>query len=227
MKREKIEHYLAKLRPINFIAHCQSKSRAQDICATIDPGDFFALRREYKGKQSLMDFKYFNFEPWVRENVRRALKLGMLERRAISILDIGTGFGYFPYVCQCLHGHTVKAIDIEGQTLYDAVTDFLGIDKTHYSIKKFEPMPSLGIKFDLITCFLVAFDRPSMEELWGREEWTFFINDIRDNHLTDSGEMFLHLNPIPRIGSWYLPGVREVFEAHGGKVWGNEVRIRK
>ncbi|NKB57055.1 MAG: hypothetical protein GKS00_12045 [Alphaproteobacteria bacterium] len=221
------QKYIAKLSPENLIINLQSKSMAEDICATIDQDDFFALRKACKGKQHLMDFKYFNFEPWIRENVRRALKLGILQRRHISILDIGTGFGYFPYVCNCWHGHTVKAIDIEGQILYDAVTDFLGIDKKHYSIKKFEPMESLGTKFDLITCFLVAFDRPSVEEIWGPAEWDFFIKDMKENHLTDTGEIFLRLNPIPRVNGWYLPGVDAIFKKHGAKVRAAEVRIRK
>lgn len=223
----RFENLLEKIRPSNLLINLQSKSLAEDIAASIDPEGLFAIRKAFRGQQNPMDFKYFNFEPWIRENVRRALKVDLLNKRRISILDIGTGFGYFPYVCGCWHGHTVKAIDIPGQKLYDAVTEFLGIDKKHYFIKKFEPVESLGLKFDLITCFLVAFDRPPDEEIWGPAEWDFFLTDIKENHLTETGQLFLRLNPIPRVNSWYLPGVGEIFKKHGAKVRGGEMWINK
>ncbi|MBT8130920.1 MAG: hypothetical protein KJO35_01515 [Gammaproteobacteria bacterium] len=221
----RLRRYLGKLDPRNILLDIQARAMTQDICATIDPEGLFELRKEYKGKQALMDFKYFNMEPYVRMSVLRALKLGIVGRRKVSILDMGTGFGYFPYVCMCLHGHTIKAFDIPGQALYDAVTEFLEIEKQHYAIEKFVPLKSFGMKFDYITGFLIAFDRPNPPEVWGPEEWDFFISDIRENHLTDTGVLFLELNFITKVQDWYMPGVRDVFKKHGAELKANEARI--
>jgi SAM-dependent methyltransferase len=45
------------------------------------------------------------------------------------------------------------------------------------AIQAFEPLPVKG-QFDLITSFLVCFNRHNKPDEWGRPEWDFFVSDL-------------------------------------------------
>ena len=76
----------------------------------------------------------------MKEQMIRALDLH-LNNADKSVLDIGTGFGYFPYICE-FFGNTATAIDVPDHALFNEVTKFLGVKKTFHRIEPFEALPS-------------------------------------------------------------------------------------
>src|SRR5205085_5117811 len=55
------------------------------------------------------------------------------------------------------------------------------------------------------------------EERWGRREWNFFLEDLRDRHLAPGGKMYFALNP-GASGAYYAPDLRDFFLGRGAKV---------
>lgn len=110
------------------------------------------------------------------------------------ILDIGTGFGYFPYVCRH-NGHEVDAIDIEGvPEVFNIATQVLNINKLEFLVRKYTPLPDFPYKFDVVTCFQICFNEHSTENVWGVGEWKFFLTNLRDQILTENGVVWLGFN---------------------------------
>src|SRR5262245_34673362 len=54
--------------------------------------------------------KFLNLDYWLRENIRRALRVSMHRRQRLKILDVGCGTGLFPFVCR-LWGHDAMGLD--------------------------------------------------------------------------------------------------------------------
>ena len=198
--------------------------------ATLDDRAFADLKSRARGlSPSLMDLKYFDTEYWLEDALRRAYRLDIPKGLYGRILDIGTGFGYFPYICEYF-GHTAHAIDREGHGLYDAATGILGLTRRHHTVTAFQPVATPDDDtdgYDLITAFQIAFDRPTLETLWGADDWDYFIRDMLDNRLRDGGRLHLELNYIHSIGRWYKPEVTAVFKSHGAKLDFERITITK
>lgn len=202
---------------------------ADHVLATLNRNNLFSIRDDevLKEDRRLVDFKYFNVRPWIVENIKRALRLGLQNTRGRRILDLGTGFGYFPYVCEFME-HEAEASDIEGHRLYDRVIAALGVNRRHHRIQPFEPLPASerGL-FDYVTAYQVAFNRPDLPVAWGPSEWAFFIDDVLENQLADGGQLHLELNWSFKIGNWYDEASRRLFERYHARCVGNEIHIYK
>jgi hypothetical protein len=169
-------------------------------------------------------FKFLDVKTFLPTTISRAYFLGLHQFRKLSILDIGTGVGYFPVVCK-YYGHSAIAIDQDSNQVFEDVTKWLNVDRRTWEIRAFEPVPSMGQRFDLITAFMVNFDRvkESNYEPWGPEEWEFFLSDMAQNHLEDGGRLVLLLNPHTRKNS----AVLEYFATRGAKFKENWVEFNK
>lgn len=111
------------------------------------------------------------------------------------VLDIGAGAGFIPLLFKH-NGHHVDLIDVPGfSDWFDESCRLLGLNKTDYAIEKFTPMMDFGRKFDIITAVEPGFDRHQTADAWRTGEWRFFLQDLRDNHLTDNGYVWLDLPP--------------------------------
>ena len=91
-----------------------SHYQVRHILHSIDLHALQALQKKYeeqigkeenkigkKGKR-----KYFAIKGYMLENLRYIYRLGLQNSsRPVHILDIGTGFGYFPFLCHYF-GHT-------------------------------------------------------------------------------------------------------------------------
>ena len=120
-----------------------------DVLASLEIDELLKIRAGSRGKiDNLHYLKYFNVEGYVREHLQRAIFLGM-QNSHNDVLDIGTGFGYFPYICMFFNNRA-KATDLPGIPLFDEVTGFLGVDKVHHRIEPFQPLPDFGTKFHVI-----------------------------------------------------------------------------
>ena len=140
-------------------------------------------------------FKFLDVKTFLPTTINRAHFIGLHQSKGLQILDIGTGVGYFPVVCK-YYGHSALAVDRDGNQVFEDVTKWLGVDRRSWEIKAFHPMPNFGQRFDLITAFMVNFDRwePPDYKPWGTEEWTFFLSDLAHNHLKECGRLVLLLN---------------------------------
>ena len=82
-------------------------------------------KSDYK---NLDNSKYLDLDVWVFENLNRTFKLNLHNKTGLKILDISTGFGYFPYICNHF-GHSAEGTDLKysKNNLYKKVTTKLKI----------------------------------------------------------------------------------------------------
>jgi hypothetical protein len=213
-----------------YLTH-RAKGHVEDVMATIDLDAFFELRKKAKERtKNLNNLKYFNIQAYMQRHMRRALGLH-LDHYHRQVLDIGTGFGYFPYICRFFGSNTL-AMDVPDHPLFDDITNFLGVKKLHQPIVPLQPVVGLGRHFDLVTAFQVAFNRFPIAGVpgwrpWGDEEWTFFLEDIFNNVLKEGGEIALEMNYSPISRAWVTPEERKAFRRYKTRIFGADVRLRR
>lgn len=167
----------------------------------IDRAAFQGLRERYRAEHpEAYESKYWSLDQQLRKNVRRAHRLRLHRTRPdLRILDIGTGFGYFPLVCRH-YGHRALGTDLDdwaGLHLYQDVTTLLGVERVVAPIVGGQPLPTFGGRFDLVTGFACLFNRPPGQRPWGAAEWEYFVEDLASRHLEPGGMLFLMLNRGP------------------------------
>jgi hypothetical protein len=144
--------------------------------------------------------KYIDPVTWFESKLRIALRIGLDHRPPTEILDIGTGPAHFPVVAE-FYGHHVIGTDLPyrstGQLqrghLYDALGDLYNVQRIPMKVEQYVPLPEFDRRFGLVTAFLAAFNVDSDRQPWTIDAWKFFVNDLRENVLTDAGELFMSL----------------------------------
>lgn len=148
--------------------------------------------------------KYADFPLWLLRNIHRAAQLGLHATSGLRILDIGSGPGYFIAVARAL-GHDCRGIDVADscftsleRQVYAELLEGLNCRKyvSPVSIERFVPLPLLQQQYDLITAFLICFNRHDKPDLWGVPEWRFFVEDALQK-IREGGRLFLGLNEDP------------------------------
>lgn len=182
---------------------------------TIDAQGFGQIRQRYGVKGPSLDWpKFLDLERWVDINIRRICEIELDLARPKRILDLGCGAGYFLYIAQLL-GHKGLGLDLDQLPMFGDLTRLLGVRRVIWEIKAFEPLPDLG-KFDLITAFLICFNRHKQTNVWGVPEWEFFLDDLA-KHLAPRGRVWLELNQ-EHDGTFYTPELKEFFQKRGAKI---------
>src|SRR5438034_532472 len=185
------------------------------IVETIDGPKFQEIRHRYSLENPVGDWpKYLDLERWVDINSRRIREIELDLARPKRILDLGCGAGYFLYIAQLL-GHKGLGLDLDQLPMFGDLTRLLGVRRVIWQIKAFEPLPDLG-KFDLITAFLICFNRHKQANVWGVPEWGFFLDDLA-KHLAPRGRAWLELNQ-EHDGTFYTPELKEFFQKRGAKI---------
>lgn len=222
-----IDRLLYRLDPVYHLRTRSAERWLPDVLASLEIDELLKIRRNARGKlDNLHYLKYFNVEGYVREHLQRAIFLG-LQNAHRDVLDIGTGFGYFPYIGMFFNNR-VKATDLPGLPLFDEVTNFLGVDKIHHRIEPFQPLPEFGVKFHVINAARVAFAwKSNLTDRWGPEEWDYFFTDVVTNQLRPGGRMFLDLNYHSEHGGFLSPGVDPVIRKHNGQRRWGRIMVRK
>lgn len=154
------------------------------------------------GKLNLnSDFpKYIDPTIWFESKLAIAQRIGLPTRPPLHILDIGTGPGHFPVVAE-FYGHSVVGTDVpklatgivESGHLYDALGDIYKTRRIPLRIDQFTPLPPFERRYDLVTALLAAFNVDPEKKPWTIEAWKFFLNDLRENVLTEDGDLFMAL----------------------------------
>jgi SAM-dependent methyltransferase len=160
--------------------------------------------------------KYLDVKEHLPINVRRAHYLRLHHPPRRDILDIGCGAGFFLFVAQSL-GHRGLGLDVSGVPLFDEMVELLGVDRKIEPIRKLQPLPDLGRRFDLITAFSPAFHGGLGTSWdWGAKEWDFLVSDL-ERHLKPGGRIFFGLNPAYN-GEFYTDEILQLFLRRGAEV---------
>ena len=86
---------------------------------------------------------YLDLEDTLGVSLYRLRRLGLDRGPSRAILDIGTGPGVFPYVCQHF-GHRVVCTDIDNKPYYNDITELLKLDRRIWRVEKGIPAPDFG-----------------------------------------------------------------------------------
>jgi SAM-dependent methyltransferase len=160
--------------------------------------------------------KYLDVKNHLTINIRRAHYLRLHRSTPKEILDLGCGAGLFLFVAQSL-GHRGLGLDVSGVPLFDDMVELLGVERMIEPIRKLEPLPDLGRRFDLITAFSPAFHGGLGTSWdWGAKEWGYLIIDL-ERHLRPAGQIFFGLNPA-YDGKFYTDEILELFLRLGAVV---------
>lgn len=167
--------------------------------------------------------KYLDLPRWIRTNLQRVHKLDLDWGRRKQILDIGSGAGYFLFICKWL-GHDPLGLDLDELPMYGEMTEMLGIPRVIWRVKSYEKLPAFGHRFDLITAFMICFHGHKSPALWGPDEWTFFLDDL-ETRLKPAGQITLGFNR-ENDGRFYPEKVRDYFLTRGGVIDEERVTFR-
>ena len=211
-------HTRAFLRNRRFPARVSTTS----IVKSIDAERFEQIRRKYADPSAPADAppKYLDLRTWIGINVQRVRELELDYAPPSSILDIGSGAGYFLYICKTL-GHQVLGLDVGSFPMFRELTEMLGVPRVITRIEAFRPLPKFDRRFDFITAHLICFNAHKSDKLWGPAEWEFFLNDLA-SHLTPTGRVWLELNR-EYDGSYYSPELAAFFRSRGAELHGYRV----
>lgn len=147
--------------------------------------------------------KYLDVRTYLEEAIREAKSLGLWDSPSLRVLDIGCGTGYFLYVARS-RGHDILGLDLNDNPMYNDVTGLLRIPRTIHRVEKFRPLPDIGRPFDLITAFSICFDCHGGNDVWGVDEWEYFVSDCR-SHLSPGGRLLLNFNPATKQAFTFIP----------------------
>ncbi|MFN2541037.1 MAG: class I SAM-dependent methyltransferase [Chthoniobacterales bacterium] len=197
---------------------------ARKILGSIDTTELSRLAERYPPRAGARKINaYEDAAYWVGVNVRRVQDLWLDRTAPLRILDLGSGPGYFLYVCR-LFGHEGIGLDTDENPLFRGTTQLFGVRRVTARIDPQTPLPELAEKFDLVTGHRVCFHRlergPNGEwREWSPADWKFFIGDIRTRLLNPNGRLFLEFNPRPDGSSFFTPELRACFEAEGARIF--------
>ena len=173
-------------------------SAIADLLSRLDSRTLEELRTLSAAKPN----KYLDVDQWFATYWAQARELGLHNASPLRILDLGTGPGFFPYICRSL-GHDCIGLekpDTDGpphknRIVYARLCAWVGTEVVRHQIRPLKPLPPFTQKFDLVTAFRVPFNMVKAERrLFTIAEWAFFLDDLRDNVLRSGGSFFMTMN---------------------------------
>jgi hypothetical protein len=168
--------------------------------------------------------KYLNIKPWFMDNLWRCYILGLNNSESKNILDIGTGNGYFPFICK-KYGHAVRTIDIASNPLFNSLIELLEIPRREISVSSNEALPAFDVKFDLVTGFHTYFNGHRTENVWTSKEWHFFLKDLKENHCNSNASAYFIINKEHNRVNVLEDELRAYFISIGSEIDGDRVYI--
>jgi SAM-dependent methyltransferase len=212
---------------LSRLTHPVNKSCILD---DIDWLQFKDLRHKYPCRPGSPQINRFeDVVYWIDINVERAQDLWLDRAPPLRILDLGSGAGYFLYVCK-FFGHDVLGFDTDREPLFGATTELLGVARVIGRIERQAPLPNFDQKFDLITAHRICFHRVGKVREgveWSAADWKFFIDDVRSRLLNDGGRLLLDFNPRPNGSSFFTPELREFFQSQGARIFRSKALLAK
>ena len=121
-------------------------------------------------------------------------------------------------------GHEVVALDLDTVPMYNEICAFLKVDRRTWRVEKFRSLPNLGMRFDLITAFMIKFNNHYQPDQWSVDEWRFMLDDLRRNQLAEHGRIRLSFN-ANLDGTFNNEEVLAYFLSVGGEAFRNCIDI--
>jgi hypothetical protein len=104
--------------------------------------------------------------------------------------------------------------------LYVDVTAALAVPVVGHDITAADPLPAQIVgSFDVITAYMVCFNRHNHPDPWGADQWQVFLQAVLGRVHT-GGVLCLELNRNHQTTLAYTPEVEAVFKRFGGKTTG-------
>jgi SAM-dependent methyltransferase len=200
------------------------------ILDDIDWLKFKDLRHKYPYRSGSPQINRFeDIVYWIDINVERAQDLWLDRADPLRILDLGSGAGYFLYVCKHF-GHDALGFDTDSEPLFGATTELLGVRRVIGRIERQKPLPDLNQKFDLVTAHRICFHRIGKVRdgvEWSPADWEFLVTDIRSRFLEPNGRLLLDFNPRLDGSSFFTPVLREFFSSQGARIFRSKALLAK
>jgi len=172
----------------------------------------FRERLSEKGEKTKAG-KYFDLASHFARAISEADHLGVITSKpGLRVMDLGTGCGYFPYVCRYL-GHEITTIDKQ-EGKYGYAREQLGVPAHLWEMTPEKPLPDLGQQFDLITAFQPVFFLYRPEGFgtpWNEDMWEKFFQRLKPA-LADGGRFYLGANDMSRVDKSAYQEMLEYFE---------------
>jgi len=193
----------------------------KELQRQIDPDRFAQIRSRYQNASPDPGYsKYLDLKNWLNVSLGYVLHLNLHKRPQTSVLDLGTGCGYFPFICRFL-GHSVQTLDTEEISMYREMTELLQIPRTLHKIAALEPLPRFQTTFDVITAFMICFNNHKQPDLWKEPEWNFLLDDLAKVSTPNARVLFV-LNQ-EADGQFCSPEIKSLFIRKGARVDGSNV----
>jgi SAM-dependent methyltransferase len=227
----KLSRKIAKLRSgeawsslVRAYYRWRNPLNASEMVRELESKGFDKIRSKYANPDDKTGWpKYVDASYRLKLAIRQARALRLDRRKALRILDIGSGAGYFLFVCKRF-GHTVMGLDLDWPSMYAEMFELMEIPRCIWRIEPFRPLPDLGSRFDLVTGFAVCFNSHGSDHVWKVKEWEYFLNDVQKNVLAEAGEIYFELNPEP--WGYFTPELAELFHKRRAQVEGKMIWIR-
>lgn len=178
---------------------------------------FLALYRERDDTDRRVKSKYYNLPVHIAHAVWQAKQLGLYDQRpGARIVDLGTGFGYFPMVCDSI-GHSATGLDWDRWKVYESISGDIQIDRREWVVTPEEPMPRMAEPLDLVTAFRPVFYYEfEQDSLWGEEKWRTFFRAV-STRLHDKGCLYIGENRISENQKPPRSVMRQYFQKLGAQ----------
>ena len=167
--------------------------------------------------------KYLKTELYLNKLWKPVVLLGLADApRPLRILDIGTGGGHFPFICN-FPGHEAFGLDRGDSPFFKAMTKWMDVKTIDHAVRPFKRMPRFAHRFDLVTAFRIGFNVRPDGSLFELPDWTFLLDDLRDEALSHGGRLCLKFNlPRSRVGPQFEdPELAALFAARGERSYPN------
>jgi hypothetical protein len=139
--------------------------------------------------------KYFD-EKYILEKLRHVIALGLHKKESCNILDLGSGFGWFSLICK-LFGHTTYCLDapppISAQ-FYSESIELFGLQRILHTIRPFQPLPAMPMKFDVVVALQVCFNLYENHFCWEVGEWSYLINNLEKQCCNKNFVFYIEFN---------------------------------
>ena len=167
------------------------KSLTKELIASVSEEELKKIEQRYLNPRR-PGLKYLHLDRWMSVGVQRAIKLKLHKAAPCRVLDLGCGTGYFLAAARHL-GHDVLGLDLDEVEIFNELMEMLKLTRVEHRINAFEPLPDMGMPFDMITAFMVRFNIRDINDHWGFEEWRYFLDDCV-SRLNPGGQIYLSLN---------------------------------
>lgn len=187
-----------------------NKLNVKDVIETLGFENITQLGEKIKNRYLKKDA----LEKYIQEKLSVAHYLNLHEAKNKKLLDIGTGAGWFPYICK-LYGHTCIGTDILGRNDYDPAYRFLDIVVIEELVYAQKPI-QIQDNFDYVVSLRSFF--PNRPTVWELNDWKYFFKNIQ-TIINDNGGLYLGSNngikgrfkKIENASHWGPPKLHEIF----------------